>query len=179
MLEKTIHQRKDLNQEECVKICYYVIDSWGSKHYQKTCETIINTLTDNYNEQLKDHAEYMQAHDLKCCCKFEINFPVIRRIQHSNYENCGWYSLYFTRMNRNELMHWAQTDLNTYRKIKPNYNAMVKYFHEDFIPRVEGQLPKCKHFVELKDHINFESRNRPKKVNQCCCSQKYVLPEYF
>ena len=65
LLNKTIPQRKDLIQAECVN-SYYIIDSWGSTFYQKICETIMNTLTDNYNEQLKDHAEYMQNRQLKC-----------------------------------------------------------------------------------------------------------------
>lgn len=171
LLDKDIKRKCNNNLAECTSVTYYNVDSWGSKFYEKTCKT----MTDRYDEQQSEHNKYMQEHNLKCICDFEINFPVVRRIQHSTYQNCGWFALYFTSMSHDELTHWSQMDSNTYGKIKQNYDNTTNYFRYEFFPFIDI---KCKDYLMLKTHVNITHKcNSP--CNQSSCCQKLVLPEYY
>ena len=108
----------------------------------------------------------------RCRCKFEINFPVLKRIQHETFENCGWYALRFCTMNIQQLIHWANSDLNDYGQIKPNYTEIVKYFKEDFFPKII--TTPCMDYTDYK--IRVLKQLCPCKINQCCNTQiLYIL----
>ena len=91
--------------------------------------------TDKYNYNQRPHVVSMEQNKLKCTCTFKINYPIKRRIQHTSYENCRWFALYFTSMDEEKLMHWSQTDSNSYGKIKQNYDELTNYFKRDFFPQ--------------------------------------------
>ena len=162
--------------ENCSKTVYYVVDSWGSKHTDKTCEHIIDTLENNFAIANFNHSSHMIANRLRCRCEFEINFPVTKRIQHATFENCGWYALQFSCMDEAELIKWTNSDLNDYGQIKPNYIGMVKFFTQTFFPLVLQRTP-C---VDYTDYKIKTINELPKcKINQQCCNHKFACSSYF
>ena len=161
--------------ENCHKVVYYVIDSWGSKYTDKTCKHIIENLEDSFNMANFNHCTHMSACGLRCKCEFEINFPVEKRIQHSTFENYGWYALQFSDMEKDDSMKWAQSELNDYGQIKPNYVNMVNYFTNNFFPTVVK--PICEDYTQFKCYI--ADKLPPCPNNQGCCCQKFALPKYY
>ena len=134
--------------EICRKVIYYVVDSWGSKHTDKTCKHIIETLEGNFTMANFNHSTHMLTANLHCICQFEINFPVLKRIQHVTFENCRWYALQFCNMSKEELIKWANSDLNDYGQIKPNYTNMTEYFKKSFFPIIVQ--PTCVDYIDYK-----------------------------
>ena len=161
--------------ENCHRVVYYIIDSWGLKYTDKTCKHIIENLEDSFNIANFNHVTHMAARSLCCKCEFEINFPVDKRIQHLTFENCGWYALQFCDMEKDDLIKWANSNLNEYGQIKANYENMVKYFTQTFFPTVV-KLP-CENYTQFKLYVSDKLPSC--SCNQGCCCQKYALPEYY
>ena len=166
--------------KECTNCIYYLINTWGSKYFNKICKNVMNQTTDKYNYNQRPHVASMEQNKLKCTCKFEINYPIKRRIQHTSYKNCRWFALYFTSMDEEKLMHWSQTDLNSYGKIKQNYDELTNYFKHDFFPQASCYT-LCNTFGVYK--ILLENENSRKGVthdcDQTCTCQRKILPEYY
>ena len=89
-LEAVSSTSSDDDREICKKATYYVADSWGFKDAGKSCERIIDTLQNNFMMANFNHSTHMSSCRLRCKCQFEITFPVLKRIQHETFENCGW-----------------------------------------------------------------------------------------
>lgn len=160
--------------EICHRVVYYVVDSWGTKHTDKTCKHIIKNLEDSFNMANFNHATHMSTFGKCCVCEFEINFPVHKRIQHATFENCGWYALLFSDMSKNTLMKWANLELNDYGQIKPNYRTMTEYFRYHFFPMI---VQSC--HIDYVDYKMKTLDTLPKcKCNQNCHSEKFC-EKYF
>ena len=100
--------------EICHDVTYYVADSWGFESVSEICKDIISSLERNYAIANFNHSTRLLMIKQRCTCKFEINFPVLKRIQHETFENCGWYALQFCGINKEQLMQWANSDFNDY-----------------------------------------------------------------
>ena len=48
-------------EEPCLHVKYYIIDSWGAKHFQKIAKDVIDTIIDNYNMKQKRHQKNLQS----------------------------------------------------------------------------------------------------------------------
>ena len=167
-VENVSSTSSDDEREICKKITYYVADSWGYKEVSKTCEHIIGTLENNFTMANFNHSTHMLTSRLRCKCQFEINFPVLKRIQHETFENCGWYAIRFCVMNKEQLMSWANSDFNDYGQIKSNFINLVNYFTQIFFPKILN--PPCVDYTDYKIKIlNVLPRC---KCNQVCCKRK-------
>lgn len=132
--------------ELCKYVKYYIIDSWGMKHVEMITRNVINTITEYREENDKVHRQCLRSINVKkCSCQFEINFPITHHIQHSNFENCGWFALYFARFG-DDLMQWVKTKKGQYGQIKSNYDDITNYFKYNFFKNINV----CKMFHKFK-----------------------------
>ena len=154
--------------EVCHAVTYYVADSWGFQSVSDVCKDIISGLESNYAIANFNHSSRLLMMKRRCKCKFEINFPVLKRIQHEMFENCGWYALRFCSMNKEQLMRWANSDLNDYGQIKSNYLKLTKYFKPDFFPKI---ITPCVDYTDYK--IKVLEQLHPCKMNQTYCNHKF------
>ena len=147
--------------DDCVKRKVNIIDSWGVNS-EKTCENIVNNITDSYHEYLSYHSKFVVGKS--CKCSMLIDFPVKYRIQYSSYENCGWFALHFSCMNKQDLHAWINSPLNGYGQITNNYRNMVGFFRDSFF---KNKLENV-HFNTYKCHIRTLQEKKKIKCNQCC-----------
>ena len=155
--------------EICHNVTYYVADSWGFDNVIETCKVIISTLESNYAIANFNHSSRLLMINRRCRCKFEINFTVLKIIQHEMFENCSWYALRFCTMDKELLMHWANSDLNDHGQMKSNYIELTTYFKENFFPKIITS--PCLDYTNYK--IKILKQLRPCKLNQACCNHKF------
>ena len=147
----------------CVKRKINIIDSWG-ENSDKTCKNIVDNITDAYHQYLSNHASHVSQFD--CKCSMIIDFPVKYRIQYSSYENCGWFALHFSCMNKTDLDRWINSCLNGYGQITNNYKHMVGFFRNEFFKDEVSDI----HFNTYKCHVKKMQEKKRIKCNQCCCN---------
>ena len=156
-------------KREICHVAYYVADSWGFDNVSETCKDIISTLESNFAVANFNHSSRLLMINRRCRCKFEINFPVLKRIQHETFENCSWYTLRFCTTNKEQLMRWANSDLNDYGQIKSNYVELATYFKESFFPKIITS--PCLDYTDYK--IRTLKQLPPCKINQTCCNHTF------
>ena len=94
-------------------------------------------ITEYHEDKDKVHRQFLRlVNAKKCSCQFEINFPITHRIQHSNFENCGWFALYFAQFGEDNLMKWLKDKKEQYGQIKNNYDDLKAYFQNAFFEYV-------------------------------------------
>ena len=133
--------------EPCKNVKYYIIDSWGTRHVDIVTRDVLKTITKYRENADKVHRQCLRSSKAKkCSCQFEINFPITHCIQHSNFENCGWFALYFTKFSEDDLIQLLKTKRGQYGQIKKNYDNLINYFRNSFFKYVNT----CKTFHEFK-----------------------------
>ena len=125
---------------------------------------VIGNITVEYNRKQKIHQQRLRLKRIsKCNCKFEINFPISSCIQHSNFENCGWFALYFTQFNEARLIQWIKSKKGQYGQIKNNYDNMISYFRNTF-------------FKDVTDYQTFNEYQINAEKKQCLFRQRCKNP---